>query len=272
VQIAAEAVPLGSTLDLPRDLLFDTLAKNAVVAPAHIRKLASAKGRDHAPQCPVSSHVPGFWTRLAAAAGAGHSMPSPHSKTRRLPTRLNRPVVLAMGVFVRHSRPILRECPNTEMRSILRACRTEVVPPEHLGHPPCVGTDPSRRNADGDPNRAVSTSRKIGCRQAPCGLNSATTITTAIVIPVVMVSSGGPLWLRRWRRSRSARPCPKRETGRSIRTPNTTRNLWMLPPCATRQNARSPRGYIDRRILWRRRPTSLQEGRHPAIWSMCRLG
>ena len=40
-QVVAEAVALGSTLDLPRDLLFDTLAKTAVVAPAHIGKLAS---------------------------------------------------------------------------------------------------------------------------------------------------------------------------------------------------------------------------------------
>ena len=43
MQVVAEAVALGSTLDLPRDLLFDTLAKTAVVAPAHIGKLASAK-------------------------------------------------------------------------------------------------------------------------------------------------------------------------------------------------------------------------------------
>ena len=40
---------------------------------------------------------------------------------------------------------------------------------------------------------AVSTSRKTGCRQASCGLNAATTIMTAIVIPVVMVSSGRPI-------------------------------------------------------------------------------
>jgi len=40
MQVGAEAVALGSTLDLPRDLLFDTLAKTAVVAPAHIGKLA----------------------------------------------------------------------------------------------------------------------------------------------------------------------------------------------------------------------------------------
>jgi len=40
MQVVAEAVALGSTLDLPRDLLFDTLAKTAVVAPAHIGKLA----------------------------------------------------------------------------------------------------------------------------------------------------------------------------------------------------------------------------------------
>ena len=43
MQVVAEAVALGSTLDLPRDLLFDTLAKTAVVAPAHIGKLAGLR-------------------------------------------------------------------------------------------------------------------------------------------------------------------------------------------------------------------------------------
>ena len=40
IQIVSDAVALGSTLDLLRDLLFDTLAKTAVVAPAHIGMLA----------------------------------------------------------------------------------------------------------------------------------------------------------------------------------------------------------------------------------------
>jgi len=35
---SCRAVALGSALDLPRDLLFDTLAKTAVVAPAQCRK------------------------------------------------------------------------------------------------------------------------------------------------------------------------------------------------------------------------------------------
>ena len=34
MQVVAEAVALGATLDLPRDILFDTLAKTAIVAPA----------------------------------------------------------------------------------------------------------------------------------------------------------------------------------------------------------------------------------------------
>jgi len=42
MQVVAEAVALGATLDLPRDLLFDTLAKTAVVAPAHIGELADS--------------------------------------------------------------------------------------------------------------------------------------------------------------------------------------------------------------------------------------
>jgi hypothetical protein len=63
MQVVAEAVALGSTLDLPRDLLFDTLAKTAVVAPAHIGKLASAKRRDYAPQFPGHAGGAGFIQR-----------------------------------------------------------------------------------------------------------------------------------------------------------------------------------------------------------------
>jgi hypothetical protein len=63
MQVVAEAVALGSTLDLPRDLLFDTLAKTAVVAPAHIGKLASAKRHDYAPPFPGHAGGAGFIQR-----------------------------------------------------------------------------------------------------------------------------------------------------------------------------------------------------------------
>src|ERR1700693_3330953 len=76
MQVVAEAVALGSTLDLPRDLLFDTLAKTAVVAPAHNGKLASAKQRDYAPQFPVRLMHKDFGLVLAAASHAGLSMPT----------------------------------------------------------------------------------------------------------------------------------------------------------------------------------------------------
>jgi 3-hydroxyisobutyrate dehydrogenase-like beta-hydroxyacid dehydrogenase len=49
MQVVAEAVALGSPMDLPRDLLFDTLAKTAVVAPAHIGKLAGLRAIQAAP-------------------------------------------------------------------------------------------------------------------------------------------------------------------------------------------------------------------------------
>src|ERR1700688_327661 len=53
MQAIAEAIALGLKLDLPRDLLLDTLAKTAVVAPAHAGKLASAKRDDYTPHFPV---------------------------------------------------------------------------------------------------------------------------------------------------------------------------------------------------------------------------
>jgi 3-hydroxyisobutyrate dehydrogenase-like beta-hydroxyacid dehydrogenase len=76
MQAIAEAVALGSRLDLPRDLLFDTLAKTAVIAPAHTGKLATAKNHDYAPQFPVRLMRKDFGLILAAAAQFGLSMPA----------------------------------------------------------------------------------------------------------------------------------------------------------------------------------------------------
>jgi 3-hydroxyisobutyrate dehydrogenase-like beta-hydroxyacid dehydrogenase len=76
MQAIAEAVALGSSLGLPRDLLFETLAKTAVVAPAHTGKLATAKEDDYAPQFPIRLMRKDFGLVLAAAAQSGLLMPA----------------------------------------------------------------------------------------------------------------------------------------------------------------------------------------------------
>ena len=76
MQAVAEALALGLTLDLPRDLLFDTLAKTAVVAPAHLGKLASAKKQDYSPQFPVRLMRKDFGLILNAASQLRLSMPA----------------------------------------------------------------------------------------------------------------------------------------------------------------------------------------------------
>jgi 3-hydroxyisobutyrate dehydrogenase-like beta-hydroxyacid dehydrogenase len=76
MQSIAEAIALGSGLGLPRDLLLDTLAKTAVVAPAHAGKLATAKRNDYAPQFPVRLMCKDFGLILTAAAQCGLSMPA----------------------------------------------------------------------------------------------------------------------------------------------------------------------------------------------------
>jgi 3-hydroxyisobutyrate dehydrogenase len=76
MQAIAEAIALGSSLDLPRDLLLDTLAKTAVVAPAHVGKLATAKNYDYSPQFPVRLMHKDFGLVLDAAAQLGLSMPA----------------------------------------------------------------------------------------------------------------------------------------------------------------------------------------------------
>ena len=74
--VGMQAVALGSRLDLRRDLLLETLAKTAVVAPAHIGKLAAAKKHDYTPQFPVRLMHKDFGLVLDAAAHLGLSMPA----------------------------------------------------------------------------------------------------------------------------------------------------------------------------------------------------
>jgi 3-hydroxyisobutyrate dehydrogenase-like beta-hydroxyacid dehydrogenase len=76
MQAVAEAVALGLRLDLPRDLLFDTLAKTAVVAPALTGKLATSKENDYAPQFPVRLMRKDFGLVLDAAAHQGLYLPA----------------------------------------------------------------------------------------------------------------------------------------------------------------------------------------------------
>lgn len=76
MQAIAEAAALGEGLGLPRDLLFDTLAKTAVVARAHRGKLANAKRNDYTPQFPVRLMRKDFGLILTEAARLGLSMPA----------------------------------------------------------------------------------------------------------------------------------------------------------------------------------------------------
>jgi 3-hydroxyisobutyrate dehydrogenase len=76
MQSLAEAVTLGETLGLPRDLLFDTLAKTAVVSPAQAGKLLSIKRRDFTPQFPLRLMHKDFGLVLVAADYAGLSLPA----------------------------------------------------------------------------------------------------------------------------------------------------------------------------------------------------
>src|SRR5437868_2517273 len=76
MQALAEAIALGARLELPRDLLLDTLAKTAVVAPAHAGKLATAKNGDYSPQFPIRLMRKDFGLALSAAEQSALSMPA----------------------------------------------------------------------------------------------------------------------------------------------------------------------------------------------------
>jgi len=76
MQGVAEAVALGRALGLPRDLLFDTLAKTAVVSPVQVGKLGSTKRHDYTPQFPIRLMQKDLDLALSAATRAGLSLPA----------------------------------------------------------------------------------------------------------------------------------------------------------------------------------------------------
>ena len=75
MQAIAEAVVLGETVGLNRERLLEVLSKTAVIAPAHVGKIARVAVNDYSPQFPLRLMNKDFQLILSAAAEAHLSMP-----------------------------------------------------------------------------------------------------------------------------------------------------------------------------------------------------
>ena len=82
MQAIAEAVVLGETVGLNRERLLEVLSKTAVVAPAHVGKLARVASNDYTPQFPLRLMNKDFQLILKAAAAAHISMPATEAAFR----------------------------------------------------------------------------------------------------------------------------------------------------------------------------------------------
>lgn len=76
MQAIAEAVVLGEKSGLDRKRLLEVLAKTAVVAPAHVGKLARIAINDYSPQFPLRLMNKDFELILSAAAKSHFRMPA----------------------------------------------------------------------------------------------------------------------------------------------------------------------------------------------------
>ena len=76
MQAIAEAVALGEKAGLDRNRLLDVLSETAVVAPAHVGKLARAMKNDYSPQFPLRLMNKDFSLILNLAAAVGAQMPA----------------------------------------------------------------------------------------------------------------------------------------------------------------------------------------------------
>src|SRR5947209_14145935 len=75
MQAIAEAVVLGEKAGLDRERLLEVLAQTAVIAPAHVGKLARAATNEYSPQFPLSLMNKDFQLILKAAAQEQVPMP-----------------------------------------------------------------------------------------------------------------------------------------------------------------------------------------------------
>jgi 3-hydroxyisobutyrate dehydrogenase-like beta-hydroxyacid dehydrogenase len=76
MQAIAEAVVLGETVGLNRERLLEVLSKTAVIAPAHVGKLARVALNDYTPQFPLRLMNKDFQLILKAATEAHIPMPT----------------------------------------------------------------------------------------------------------------------------------------------------------------------------------------------------
>ncbi len=82
MQAIAEAVVLGETAGLKRECLLQVLSKTAVIAPAHVGKLARVAINDYTPQFPLRLMNKDFQLILRAAAEAHIPMPATEAAFR----------------------------------------------------------------------------------------------------------------------------------------------------------------------------------------------
>jgi 3-hydroxyisobutyrate dehydrogenase-like beta-hydroxyacid dehydrogenase len=75
MQAIAEAVVLGEKTGLDRQRLLEVLSKTAVIAPAHLGKLARVANNDYTPQFPLRLMNKDFQLILKSAAEAHTPMP-----------------------------------------------------------------------------------------------------------------------------------------------------------------------------------------------------
>ena len=76
MQAIAEAVVLGEKAGLDRERLLEVLSQTAVIAPAHVGKLAKAALNDYSPQFPLRLMNKDFQLILTAAAQEHVHMPA----------------------------------------------------------------------------------------------------------------------------------------------------------------------------------------------------
>jgi 3-hydroxyisobutyrate dehydrogenase-like beta-hydroxyacid dehydrogenase len=82
MQAIAEAVVLGESAGLNRKLLLEVLSHTAVVAPAHVGKLARIERNDYSPQFPLRLMNKDFHLILKTAARENVSMPATEAASR----------------------------------------------------------------------------------------------------------------------------------------------------------------------------------------------
>jgi 3-hydroxyisobutyrate dehydrogenase-like beta-hydroxyacid dehydrogenase len=133
MQAIAEAISLGETAGIERNRLLEVLSQTAVIAPAHVGKLARAAHEDYSPQFPLGLMNKDFRLILETARLRNVQMPATLAAFRVNSTEWADNPDADFSAVIRRMEELAHVKLQSDQPVLGNGCRISYLPTEHLG-------------------------------------------------------------------------------------------------------------------------------------------